>query len=55
MRKKLAEEILIQLTKRSKRALNIARKEIASMKVESEDGRKALEHYPANWNDCTHP
>lgn len=55
VRKKLMEKMLTELAKRSKQSLNLARKEIMSIRVESEDGRHALEHYSTNWNDCTHP
>ena len=55
VRKKLMEKMLTELAKRSKRPLDLARKEITAIRIESQDGRNALEHYSANWNDYTHP
>jgi geranylgeranyl pyrophosphate synthase len=55
MREKLMEKMLTELAKRSKRSLNLARKEIMATKVESQEGCDALEHYAANLNDYTHP
>ena len=54
-RRKLMEEILTELARRSKLALSLARKEITAIEVESQDGRGAFEHYAANWTDYTHP
>jgi geranylgeranyl pyrophosphate synthase len=54
-RRKLMEEILTELARRSKLALSLARKEITAIEVESQDGRGAFEHHAANWTDYTHP
>ncbi|MEM2102549.1 MAG: polyprenyl synthetase family protein [Candidatus Bathyarchaeia archaeon] len=52
---KLMEQTLLELKERSADALKQAKKELITIKIESLQGRKALTHYAANWNDITHP
>ncbi len=43
------------LERKSRRALEKAKKQILSEKIESKKAREALEYYVENWNDTTHP
>jgi len=52
---KQSEIIVAELQKRSKRALELAKKWILAEKVEHKELHDALEHYVSNWNDFTHP
>lgn len=49
------KRILDILTERSEKPLELARKELLAMNIESQKGRRALEYYAINLNDVTHP
>lgn len=53
--RKLMIDALNLLRRKSQRALEKAKKQILSEKIESKRARKALEYYVENWNDTTHP
>jgi len=47
--------VLAQLSARSKKGLEFAKKIIQSENIGSKKLRDALDHYISNWNDITHP
>jgi geranylgeranyl diphosphate synthase type I len=52
---KQSEIIVAELQKRSKKALELAKKSILAEKIEYKELHDALEHYVSSWNDFTHP
>lgn len=52
---KQSQIIVAELKKRSKKALEFAKKCILAEKTEYRELRNALEHYVSNWNEFTHP
>lgn len=52
---KQSQIIVAELQKRSKKALEFAKKCILAEKTEYRELRNALEHYVSNWDDFTHP
>ncbi len=52
---KLMEKTLLELKRRSAKALRQAKKELLTINIETQKGKQALAHYAANWNDLTHP
>jgi geranylgeranyl diphosphate synthase type I len=52
---KQSQIIVRELQKRSKKALEFAKKSIMAEKTEYRELHNALEHYVTNWNDFTHP
>jgi geranylgeranyl diphosphate synthase type I len=52
---KQSQIIVAELQKRSKKALEFAKKCILAEKTEYRELHNALEHYVSNWNDFTHP
>lgn len=50
-----AKKIKNMLIEKSMKSLEIARKEILAERIRSEDVRKALAYYVANWKEATHP
>ena len=52
---KLMIKVLALLQRKSKKALEKAKKLILSERIESKRAREALQYYVKNWNDTTHP
>lgn len=52
---KIMIKVLNILKQKSSMALQEAKKQILTEKIESRMARKALEYYVENWNDTTHP
>jgi geranylgeranyl diphosphate synthase type I len=52
---KQSQIIVTELQKRSKKALEFAKKCVLAEKTEYIELRNALKHYVSNWNDFTHP
>lgn len=53
--RKQSEIVLTELTKKSKNALEFAKRTILSEKIQYRKLHDALEYYVSNWNDITHP
>jgi geranylgeranyl diphosphate synthase type I len=53
--RKQSEIVLTELTRKSKKGLEFAKKTILSEKIQHVKMRDALEYYVSNWNDVTHP
>ena len=54
-REKLMGKVLEIFRERSTKPLDLARKEILEMNIESQKAREALKYYTKNWDDITHP
>jgi geranylgeranyl diphosphate synthase type I len=54
-RKKIMEEVLIILRRRSIKSLKLARKQLSMLQIEENEAREALKDYAKYWNDTTHP
>jgi len=52
---KLIEQVQRLLEERSKKALDIAKKEVLQEKMECKEINDAFEYYAENWNDVIHP
>ena len=52
---KLIEQVQKLLEERSKKALDIAKKEVLQEKMECKEINDAFEYYAGNWNDVIHP
>jgi len=52
---KKSEMLVEELKRRSRKAIEFAKKTIVTEKIEDRRLRKALEHYILHWNDFTHP
>lgn len=52
---KIMVRVLNILQQKSSRAIEEAKKQILTEKIESKRAREALEYYVRNWNDTTHP
>jgi len=52
---KESEMLVGELKRRSRKALELAKKAILAEKTESKEVQEALEHYTLYWNDFTHP
>jgi geranylgeranyl pyrophosphate synthase len=53
--KKQSQRVIEELTKRSRKGLEFAKKTILAEKIESSKAGEALVHYVSNWNDFVHP
>jgi len=53
--KKQSQILIEELTKRSRKGLEFAKKTILAEKIEHEKLREALTYYISNWNDFAHP
>ena len=51
----LSENVIAELSKRSKECQEFVRKSLLSEKIEYKGLRQALEHYFSYWKDFTHP
>jgi geranylgeranyl pyrophosphate synthase len=52
---KESEMLVEELKRRSRKALELAKKTILAEKTEAKEVQEALEHYTLHWNDFTHP
>jgi len=52
---KESEMLVEELKRRSRKAIELAKKAILAEKTESKEVQEALEHYTLHWNDFTHP
>ncbi|MBC7129961.1 polyprenyl synthetase family protein, partial [Candidatus Bathyarchaeota archaeon] len=55
MPKKLGHIVVAELKKRSKKALDFAKKILSEEQIDDPILRRALNHYLKHWNDFTHP